>query len=353
MQLWKCIRRNPIAHTRKGLEQPESTTVQQIIPNRLNFNIPNHKKSHLHAGNMSTFKNVALLGKGYLGSAILKELVEGGFNVTVLGRSESTKDGLPDGVGFKVVDFASIDSLTPALQGQDAVVSTVSKAGLLTQPVAIDACIKAGVKRYIPSDWGSFTTDPKAHSDLATVLGPMFNTQKYVIEKARAGEIEYTIFSVGGFIDLFTRIPVAFDFANKSIIMYDDGVHPFSITSIASIGKAVVGALKNPDATKNRNLKIHELLVSQAQLLALAKKLSPPGTQWKETKLDGKTEWENALKAVLEDPYNETKILEVIKTSLFSGRYESAYGKVDNELVGVPLLTEKDLEEKMAAAFSS
>ncbi|KAJ0164328.1 hypothetical protein CTA2_1250 [Colletotrichum tanaceti] len=200
--------------------------------------------------------------KGYLGSAILKEFVEGGFNASVLGRSESAKEGLPD------------------------------------------------------------------------------------------GEIEYTIFfSVGGFADLSTQIPAAFDFSNKSITMYDDGVHPFSVTSVASIGKAVVGALKNPDATKNRNLKIHELIPSQAQLTALAKMLSPPGTQWRETKLDGKAEWDNALKAVLEDPCNEQKVIEIIKNSPFSRRYESAFGKVENKLVGVPLLTEKDLEEKMAAAF--
>ncbi|KAK1598258.1 uncharacterized protein LY79DRAFT_506734 [Colletotrichum navitas] len=302
---------------------------------------------------MSTFINVALLGKGYLGSAILTELVNAGFNVTVLGRSNSAKEGLPAGVRFKAVDYASIDSLAPALQGQDVVVSTVSKGGLITQSTTIDACIKAGVKRYIPSDWGSFTTDPKAHSELAAVLGLMFDTQKYVIEKARTGEIEYTIFSVGCFIDYLANLPIAFDFANKTAELFDDGKHSFSSTSITGIGKAVVGALKNPGATKNRNLKIHELVVSQEQLLALAKKHSPPGAQWKETKLDGKAEFDKALKAALEDPSNEHKILQVIKTALLGGRYASVYDEVDNELVGVPLLTEKDLEVRMTAAFSS
>ncbi|KAK1964987.1 NAD(P)-binding protein [Colletotrichum sublineola] len=302
---------------------------------------------------MSTFVNVALLGKGYLGSAIVTELVNADFKVTVLGRSDSAKEGLPAGVRFKVVDYASIDSLTPALQGQDVVVSTVSKGGLLTQSTAIDACIKAGVKRYIPSDWGSFTTDPKAHSELAAVLGPMFDTQRYIIEKAGAGEIEYTIFSIGGFTDYFAHRPIAFDYINKSVELFDDGKHGFSSTSIAGIGKAVVGALKNPRATKNRNLKIHELVLSQAQLLALAKKYSPPGAQWKETKLDGKAEFDMALKAALEDPSSEHKVLAVIKAALLGGRYASVYDKVDNELVGVPLLTEKDLEVIMAAAFSA
>ncbi|KAK2034436.1 NAD(P)-binding protein [Colletotrichum zoysiae] len=302
---------------------------------------------------MSTFINVALLGKGYLGSAILTELVNAGFNVTVLGRSDSVKEGLPAGVVFKVVDYASIDSLALALQGQDVAVSTVSKGGMLTQSTAIDACIKAGVKRYIPSDWGSFTTDPAAHSELAGVLGPIFETQRYVIEKARAGEIEYTIFSVGGFTDYFAHLPIAFDYDNKSAELYDDGKHGFSSTSIASIGKAVVGALKNPEATKNRNLKIHELVLSQAQLLALAKKYSPPGTQWNETKLDGKAEFDKALKAAMEEPSNDHKTLQVIKAAVLGGRYANVYDVVDNELLGIPLLTEKDLEARMAATFSS
>ncbi|KAK1999055.1 NAD(P)-binding protein [Colletotrichum falcatum] len=291
---------------------------------------------------MSTFINVAILG-----------LVNAGFNVTVLGRSDSAKEGLPAGVGFKSVDRASVDSLALALQGQDVVVSTVSKGGLLTQSTAIDACIKAGVKRYIPSDWGSFTTDPKAHSELAAVLGPMFDTQRHLIEKARAGEIEYTIFSVGGFTDYVTHLPIAFDFADKSVELIDDGKHSFRSTSIAGIGKAVVGALQNPGATKNRNLKIHELVLSQARLLELAKKYSPPGAQWKETNLDGKAEFDKALEAALEDPFNEHKMLLVIKIALFSGRYASVYDEVDNELVGVPLLTEKDLEARMAAALSA
>ncbi|KAK1982814.1 hypothetical protein LZ30DRAFT_589720 [Colletotrichum cereale] len=302
---------------------------------------------------MSTFKNVALLGKGYLGSAILAELLDADFNVTVLGRSDSAKEELPTGVSFKVVDYASIDSLTPALQGQDVAVSTVSKGGLLTQSTVIDACIKAGVKRYIPSDWGTSTTDPKAQSELAAILGPVFDTQKYVIERASAGEIEYTIFSVGGFSDFFAHLPIVFDFANKSAQLYDDGNHRFSSTSTASIGKAVVGALKNPEATKNRNLKIHELVLSQAQLLALAKKYSPPGTEWKETKLDGKAEFDKALEAALEDPSNEDRILGVIKAAFFSGRYANVYEEVDNELVGIPLLTVKALESKIAAGLAS
>ncbi|KAJ0378983.1 hypothetical protein COL26b_002763 [Colletotrichum chrysophilum] len=302
---------------------------------------------------MSTYQNVALLGKGFLGSAILTELANAGLTVTVLGRSESAKEGLPSGVKFATVDYSSVDDLAAALRGQDAVVSTVSKGGLLTQNTVIDASIKAGVKRYIPSDWGTFTTDPKAQRELVPVLGPMLDVQRYLTDKARTGEIEHTIFSVGAFLDFLTTVPVAFDYANKTVELWDGGRHRLSTTSVSSIGKAVAGALKNPKATRNRNIKVHELVVTQRRLYELAKKYSPPGTEWKEIELEGEAAFAEALNGVKEDPYNEGKIMGAIKAGVLSGRYESAYEQVDNELVGVPVLTEADLEARFATVYKS
>ncbi|KAF0322225.1 hypothetical protein K4K61_005297 [Colletotrichum sp. SAR11_59] len=302
---------------------------------------------------MSTYQNVALLGKGFLGSAILTELVNAGLTVTVLGRCESAKEGLPSGVKFATVDYSSVDDLAAALRGQDAVISTVSKGGLLTQNTVIDASIKAGVKRYIPSDWGTFTTDPKAQRELVPVLGPMLDVQRYLAEKARTGEIEHTIFSVGAFLDFLTTAPVAFDYANKTVELWDGGRHRLSTTSVSSIGKAVAGALKNPKATKNRTIKVHELVVTQRQLYELAKKYSPAGTEWKEIELEGDAAFAEALNGVKEDPYNEGKIMGAIKAGVLSGRYENAYEQVDNELVGVPFLTGADLEARFAAVYKS
>ncbi|KAK1699960.1 hypothetical protein BDP55DRAFT_541561 [Colletotrichum godetiae] len=300
---------------------------------------------------MSSFKNVALLGKGLLGTAVTTELANAGFNVTVFGRAESASEDLPAGVHYKAIDYSSIDTIATAIKGQDVIVSTLSKGGLLIQKTIIDAAIKAGVKRYIPSDWGSFTTDPKAAAELAVMMKPMTDTQNYLKEKA--SEIEYTIFSVGGFTDLVVKFPIAFDYANKTAVVTNGGHARFASTSLAGIGQAVAGALKNPEATKNRNLKLQELEVSQSQLLTLAKKYSPPGTEWKETELDGEAELEKNLKAAQEDPTNEFKMFGLLKAALLSGRYKSAYDKLDNELVGLPLLTEKDLEARFAAVYSS
>ena len=49
----------------------------------------------------------------------------------------------------------TVDFLTSAMKGQDVVVLTIGSAALAAQTTAIDAAIKAGVKRIIPSEFGS------------------------------------------------------------------------------------------------------------------------------------------------------------------------------------------------------
>jgi len=73
-----------------------------------------------------SIKNVAITGAGgNIGGPILKAIVDSGdFFVTVLIR-EGSKATFPESVKVIVVDFESVDSLTAALKGQDAVVSAV------------------------------------------------------------------------------------------------------------------------------------------------------------------------------------------------------------------------------------
>lgn len=216
------------------------------------------------------------------------------------------------------------------------------------QKLAIDACIRAGVKRYIPNDWGSVTTDPEAAH--LPFLVPMKQTQEYLTEKAEKNEIEYTIFSVGAFTEYVVKGIIGFNFAEKTIQLFDDGNGRFSTTSVANIGKAVAAALKKPEETKNRNLFINDLVVSQRQLASLAKKYSPPGTQWTETSIDSKAQYDRLMKELEQGP-DPQKLLQLLITVVGSGMFGAAYKRVDNELVGLPLLTEEDLDAKFAAAY--
>lgn len=128
---------------------------------------------------------------GSLGGPVLNALVKSGkFNVTVVKRPSSSAT-FPDLVTVRTADLSSVDSVTAAFEGQDAVVSTVGTAGLPGQGVLVEAAVAANVKRFLPSDFGSDIANPK------TGVLPVFNfktaTHKALREAAAAKpEVTYT-----------------------------------------------------------------------------------------------------------------------------------------------------------------
>ncbi|KAH7165214.1 hypothetical protein EDB81DRAFT_917183 [Dactylonectria macrodidyma] len=295
---------------------------------------------------MSTIRHVALLGKGFLGTAVLKELLAKGFEVTVFTRVGSATKDLPEGVHVAQVDYSSLSSLTEALKGKDAVVSTLNGDAILGQTLIIDAAIQAGIKRFVPADFGSITTDPNAW-DLPCHY-PTVQIQQHLAAKARDGQIEWTIFSTGPFLDLVLTFPFAFNFANQTVELFDNGKHRFSGSTTSSIGKAIAASFKNPEATKNRNVFIHNIVTSQGELVEIAKKLSPAGVEWAVTNVDGKAELQKQLDDAATNGPNLGNIIGMLKAAILSGGYESEYKVVDNELLGLEIWTKQDLEALVA-----
>ena len=211
--------------------------------------------------------------------------------------------------------------------------------------VVIDACIQAGVKRYIPCNWSSMSADPKA-VELAA-YGPMIQTQEYLEQKARAGEITFTSFCNGAFFDMIFTAPFVINWENHSVRLYDKGVHPFSTTRLTTISKAVAGALNTPEVTKNKVLFIHDIIITQAKLLSLVKKHSPPGLQWTEVAVDAEAELRNASKSIQERGVDWENTVAQLTAGLFGGKYDAAYQSVDNELLGLGYFAEDELEAKV------
>ncbi|GAQ03176.1 hypothetical protein ALT_0497 [Aspergillus lentulus] len=299
---------------------------------------------------MTAIQKVALLGKGFLGSAVLDQLIKSGFSVTVLTRSRSSIQEVPAGVAVVEVDYASADSLEQALRGHDAVVSTINSAAFMIQKPAIDASIRAGVKRFIPADFGALTTAPEAQ-DLPVHARPV-EIQNYLKEKAELGELEYTILAVGLFLEYVVSSPFVVDRVNRTAVLYDGGEHPFSTTSVASIGKAVAGALKNADATRNRVLHVHDMVLTQKKVLALAKKYNPPAEAWTESDVDAEAELADMVNQISEKGMEMPLVLGLLKAAVFSGKYPSAYKKVDNELLGLGITGEEVLETMFDAKWN-
>ena len=131
---------------------------------------------------------------------MVTELVNAGFKVTVLTR-ESSDSKVPDGVAVKKVDYTSVDSLKPALEGQDAVVSVLGTMATGNQQPLIDAAIAVGVKRFIPSEFG-VNTRKVIGKPLGGVLGTKIKTVDYLEEKAKENpNFTWTGISNGFFFD--------------------------------------------------------------------------------------------------------------------------------------------------------
>lgn len=131
--------------------------------------------------------------------------------------------------------------------------------------------------------------------------------------------------------------------------MINDGKHSFSTTTTSSIGKAIAGSFKKPEATKNRNVFIHDVVTTQAQLLELAKKYSLPDAQWTETKVDAVADLQKQLDDIAQNGMNPDNSPGVLKAATLSGKHGSNYKVVDNEILGLGLWSEEHLDDFIAS----
>jgi len=289
---------------------------------------------------MSSIKKVALAGaSGNLGPAILEQLLQAKFTVTVLTRKDS-KSTFPAGVNVAPVDYDSLESLTAALKGQDALVSTLASAAITVQTSLIDAAVAAGVKRIIPSEFGCDTSHPKA-SKLAVYRGKRV-VAEHLEKLAEEGKVTYTFIYTGGFLDWGLRS--GFLIGEK----YDGGDRPFSASTLATIGKMVAAVLLHPDKSKNRSVHVHDAVVTQNQLAAYAEKANP-GKKWQAPPVDT-AEAEQLASAELQKPEPNYRLAfyNQIKRAIWGEGYGGAFDHVDNEEFGVPLKSEKEIEQLVA-----
>jgi hypothetical protein len=72
--------------------------------------------------------------------------------------SDTTRDS---NISYQKTDYSSVEELEALLQGVEVVLSFISpymdqEEAFIVQKNLIDASVKAGVKRFAPSEWASF-----------------------------------------------------------------------------------------------------------------------------------------------------------------------------------------------------
>lgn len=242
------------------------------------------------------------------------------------------------------IDYESLDSITEAFQGQDAVVSTIASAALATQLRLVEAAVKARVKRFLPSEFGSDTQNPKART--LPIFRDKIATQDALKKEGAAGSLTYTFVCTAPFFDWGIMVGFLINVKAKSIDLFDGGDRTFSATTLPNVGKAVVGVLKRPEETKNRTVYVQDYSTTQKKLVAFGKKAAGS---------DGWTENVVAIDDCLKRGYEELQkpnpnpqifALEFIKASVFGEGYGGDFaGKLDNDLLGVKELSDAEVQE--------
>ncbi|KAF5602573.1 isoflavone reductase [Fusarium pseudocircinatum] len=218
---------------------------------------------------MSKINTVAIIGgSGNVGAHVTKELVAAGFSVTVLTRQPSTV-AFPPGAIVRRIDFDSPERLTKVFSGQDAVVSLIAPGGIGEQKKVIDAAIDAGVKRFLPSEFGVNTRT--ATGAISKALAAKIGVTEYLITKSKENpSFTWTGLSTGVFFDwVITKEIAGISIRNKSATIFDSGNELFQTTQLSTVAKAVSVILRHPGKTANTYLSVASFNVSQNGLVSL------------------------------------------------------------------------------------
>ncbi|KAL7930218.1 NmrA-like family protein [Trichoderma chlorosporum] len=217
--------------------------------------------------------NVVVLGaSGSVGSVVISSLDQFGFHISVVVRSTSSAS-FPEYVMVHKSDYTT-DSLISISKEQDAVISVIAAKDVTVQINAINASIAAGVKWFLPSEYGGDTSLPEIEK-----FTPFARGKKEVLSYLKSKEIEgltWTALYTGPFFDSLLEIGeglIGWEIENQKVTIFDSGNQRFDTNNINIIGKAIAEILKNPDITRNQQVYISSFKITQNEVGSALEKL--------------------------------------------------------------------------------
>ncbi|KAF3762134.1 NAD(P)-binding protein [Cryphonectria parasitica EP155] len=218
-------------------------------------------------------------GTGGIGQPIVQELVEQGFQVSILSRGAGNGK-VPEGVTVKTVNYDDIESLKAALTGQDAVVSTIASAAVGDpQQKLADAAFAVGIKRFVPSEFGINTRKLQGLEIGKIVAGKTHLVDDLQKKAEERSDFSWTGISNGLFFDLNLELGIfGFDAKQKTATIVDSGNEPFQTSNKGLIAKAVASVLKHPQETANKYLSIASFQPTLNQILEIVE--AETGSKW-------------------------------------------------------------------------
>lgn len=216
-----------------------------------------------------------------MGKHITEHLVKGGkHKVTAITRLNGTSK-ISDGVRVAKVDYSNDSSIVDALQGQDALIITLStKDPPDTQSKLIEAAAKAGVKWIMPNEYSpDFAGNEQMGGDIMVYDHRMGTRQQ--IEKLGMSWVGLCCgfwyeFSLAG-----PPTRYGFDLGKTTLTLIDNGETKINTSTWPQCGRAVANLLalkvmpadesdRSPNLSQftNKSVYISSFLLSQKDMLA-------------------------------------------------------------------------------------
>ncbi|EFQ27219.1 NmrA-like family protein [Colletotrichum graminicola] len=243
-----------------------------------------------------TVRSVLIVGaNGTLGTKILDALVAAkSFKLSALKRA-SSRSKLPYSTDqvqiIEVDDDLSFEGLEKAFKGQDVVIVSFRLRNLEQHLRIAEAASAAGVKHFMPADFGSIDADnPRARE-----LIPLYRYKLAVRQKAQEladnnPKFAWTGIVCGHFFDWGVKEGFLHAYLDrKTIDVIDGGNIKASVATLPRVGEAVVRILDLgvTEVTKNKTLFIQSFCITQNELLQSLEKAT--GSRWTVNKVESES----------------------------------------------------------------
>ncbi|KAI0052799.1 NAD-P-binding protein, partial [Auriscalpium vulgare] len=207
---------------------------------------------------MSGFKNFVVVGTGNVGAVLIDHFldlkVKGSVNRVLVFTRPSSEPATSEKYGAKGADVVGLEyddrtALAKALTGVDVIISTVNTAALAAQLTIAEVAKAAGVKLFLPSEFG-----------IPTLGGKGLVARKADLhQKFRDIGLPTTLVFTGLFADLVWVPFIDLDIKSGKVSVGGDGNAVNTFTSLPDIARFLGYILTSLPAEKLTNLPILRL----------------------------------------------------------------------------------------------
>ncbi|KAJ2635300.1 hypothetical protein GGF40_003692 [Coemansia sp. RSA 1286] len=162
----------------------------------------------------------------------------------------------------------TVTAFQRAFDGIEVVVSAVGVSAVMTQIEMIDGAIAAGVKWFLPSEFGVSHYTSK-YLPFKGPLDHMVDVQQYLEQKAKPKGLAYTIVYTGLAMDYLNPQSIGLIVCKREAVLVGRGGSKVSFTTLADTNRLLIDILSRPTEMQNRVIRYAGSTTNMRELVKL------------------------------------------------------------------------------------